>query len=225
MKKLSLLFTIVLSSTIIINAQTKSIDKKIRFGFKIDAGSSTISPKESYVSKDGGKFYFSYGFAADFLLSDNYVIATGLNITHGGGSFTTDNGKGLLENDINNTARNTYSLSLQYLEIPFALKLKTDDINGIKYWGQFGTYLGANLGARMNAVVDGKIYEKYTPSKVIPINMGLDLGAGIEYPFNSKTYGSIGFGYHNGFINLTKSDWNAGKVVLNGFFLRTAVYF
>ncbi len=224
MKKILPVIAIAILFTQFVNAQSKSIDKKIRFGFKIDAGSSTISPKESYATKDGGKFYFSYGFAADFLLSDNYVIATGLNITHGGGSFSTDNGKGLLD-DINNTSRNTYSLSLQYLEIPFSLKLKTDDINGIKYWGQFGTYLGANLGARMNAVVDGKIYEKYTPSKVIPINMGLDLGAGIEYPFNSKTYGSIGFGYHNGFINLTKSDWNAGKIVLNGFFLRTAVYF
>ena len=224
MKKILPVIAIAILFTQFVNAQSKSIDKKIRFGFKIDAGSSTISPKESYVTKDGGKFYFSYGFAADFLLSDNYVIATGLNITHGGGSFSTDNGKGLLD-DINNTSRNTYSLSLQYLEIPFSLKLKTDDINGIKYWGQFGTYLGANLGARLNGTVDGKIYEKYTPAKVIPINMGLDLGAGIEYPFNSKTYGSVGFGYHNGFINLTKSDWNAGKVVLNGFFLRTAVYF
>ena len=130
-----------------------------------------------------------------------------------------------MESDILNTSRNSYSLSLQYLEIPFALKLKTDNINGIKYWGQFGTYLGANLGARMSGIVDGKAYEKYTPAKVIPINMGLDLGAGIEYPFNSKTYGSVGFGYHNGFVNVTKSDWNAGKIVLNGFFLRTAVYF
>lgn len=223
MKKITFSIALIVLATSLSFGQSK-IDKKIRFGFKLDAGSSSLSPKESFTTKDGGKFYFSYGFASDFLLSDNYIIATGLNITHAGGSFSTEDGRGYLESNLNQ-ARNNYSMSLQYLEIPFALKLKTDDINGIKYWGQFGTYLGINLGARFNGTVDGKTYEKYSPAKVIPVNMGLDLGAGIEYPFNSKTYGSLGFGYHNGFINVTKSDWNAGKIVLNGFFLRTAVYF
>ena len=83
------------------------------------------------------------------------------------------------------------------------------------------------MGARLNAEVDGITYEKEKiTSTAVPINMGLDLGIGIEYPFNSKTYGSVGLGFRNGFIDVTKQgSWNDGKVIMNGFFLRTAVFF
>ena len=228
MKKFFLLFVVVLLFTTFANAQNKTLDKKVRFGFKIDAGSSWLGPKESYVSKNGSKFYFGYGFISDFTLTDNYIISTGLNITSAGGSISTLNGYGLHDDPaVNNGKSNTYTLGLQYLEIPLALKLKTDPINNIRYWGQFGTYLGINMGARLNAEVDGITYEKEKiTSTAVPINMGLDLGIGIEYPLNSKTYGSVGLGFRNGFIDVTKQgSWNDGKVIMNGFFLRTAVFF
>lgn len=70
------LSTLIISSNYAQSNTSTALDKKIRFGFKLDAGSSWLGPKESYVQKDGGKFYFSYGFVADFTLTDNYIIAT-----------------------------------------------------------------------------------------------------------------------------------------------------
>lgn len=226
MKKLLVLATTVLIG-LTANAQKTALDKKIRFGFKIDMGSSWLGPKENYVTKDGSKFYFSYGFISDFTLTDNYIISTGLNITNGGGKLNMQNSHGFGDDRIDNVSTNAYSISLQYIEIPLALKLKTDAINGIKYWGLFGTYLDVNIGARLDGKGDNNVYakEKIT-SAVVPVNLGLDIGAGIEYPFNNKTYGSFGLGFHNGFVDVTKqSAWNDGKVNLNGFFLRTAVFF
>ncbi len=219
--------TLIASSTYAQSSTSTALDKKIRFGFKLDAGSSWLGPKESYVQKDGSKFYFSYGFVADFTLTENYIIATGLNISHAGGKLLMKNGYGLKDDGaIDNGKPNAYAISLQYLEIPFALKLKTDAIKGIKYYGQFGTYLGINLAARMDAEIDNVTYSKEKITGEVPVNMGLDLGIGIEYPFNNKTYGSFGLGFRNGFIDATKqSSWHDGKVNVNAFFLRTAIYF
>lgn len=229
MKKLSILFLLfaIVFSAYSQSGTSRSLDKRIRFGFKIDPGSSWLGPKESYIAKDGGNFYFSYGFLADFTLTENYIIATGLNITHAGGKLVMPDGYGL--NDVKGTgpATNSYQLNLQYVEIPFSLKLKTDNNNSIRYWGQFGTYLGINIGARMNATIDNVAYDKAKVSgNVVPVNMGLDLGAGIDYPLGKSTYGSFGLGFHNGFIDVTKQNsWGDGKVILNAFFLRTAVFF
>ena len=229
MKTLSifLLLCAIVSSSFSQSGTTRSLDKKIRFGFKVDPGSAWLSPKESYITKDGGNFYFSYGFLADFTLTENYIIATGLNITHAGGSLVMPDGYGFKDQKGTGPATTSYQLNLQYVEIPFSLKLKTDNNNSIRYWGQFGTYLGINIGARMNATVDNVKYEKLkVTGEVVPVNMGLDLGVGIDYPFGKSTYGSFGLGFHNGFIDVTKqSTWGDGKVILNAFFLRTAVYF
>lgn len=221
------LSTFIISANFAQSNTPTPLDKKIRFGFKLDAGSSWLAPKESYVQKDGSKFYFSYGFVADLMLTENYIIATGLNITQAGGKLLMNNGFGLKDDGaIDNGKPNAYDINLQYLEIPFALKLKTDAINKIKYYGQFGTYLGINLAARMNAEIDNITYSKEKITGEVPVNMGLDVGVGIEYPFNNKTYGSFGLGFRNGFIDATKqSSWHDGKVNVNSFFLRTAIYF
>lgn len=201
--------------------------RKIRIGFKLDPGIGWLGPKENFVSKDGSKFAFSYGFMADFIIDPNYAIASGLQISHSGGKLRYRNDVGLFEGG-QSADENVYNLNLQYLEIPLALKLKTNPINDLTYWGQFGTYLGVNIGARLDATVDGQpeITKEKVTKQIIPINAGLLLGAGIEYPLNDKTTLSLGLGFQNGFVDVTKNNtWNDAKVILNNFSIRAGVYF
>ncbi|MBK7885704.1 MAG: PorT family protein [Chitinophagaceae bacterium] len=201
--------------------------RKIRIGFKLDPGISWLGPKEKFVSKDGSQVSISYGFMADFIIDPNYAIASGLQITHGGGKLRYQNDKGLFENG-QSADENLYKVSLQYLEIPLALKLKTNPIGNLTYWGQFGTYLGVNIGARLDATVDGQpeITKEKITGHIVPINGGLLLGAGIEYPLNDKTTLSLGLGFQNGFVDVTRNkSWNDAKVILNNFSLRAGVYF
>lgn len=201
-------------------------DRKVRIGFKVDPMISWLGPKESFIKKDGSKFAFSYGFMVDFIIDPNYAIASGLQISHVGGKLRFPTDKGLFENN-QTTDENFYDLRLQYVEIPLALKLKTNPVNNITYWGQFGTYLGINIGARLDATVDGKEFSKEKITKeIIPVNAGLLIGAGIEYPLNDKTTLSVGLGFQNGFVDVTKNkSWNDEKVILNNLKLNLGVYF
>ena len=231
---LSLIFSVALfaqESASLSDRISKSVDenggRKIRIGFKVDPTITWLGPKENFVTKDGSKLGFSYGFVLDYIIDPNYAIASGLQIAHVGGKIKTKSDIGLFESGQSNQ-ENTYNLSLQYVEIPIALKLKTNPINNLTYWGQFGTYLGVNIGARLNASVDGKPeFKKEKVTKdIIPINAGLLLGAGVEYPLNDKTTLSLGLGFQNGFVDVTKnSNWNDEKVILNNFALKAAVYF
>jgi hypothetical protein len=214
------------------NAQTFSdrvsgdIGRKVRFGFKIDPGVSIMRPQENGIERNGGKFYFSYGVMADFFLdeSGNYAIASGLQISHMGSVLMYDAGKGL---DKFKAAPTEYDLRLQYVEVPFALKLKTNTSSGIGIWGQFGGFAGFPVRARANVISGLVKYEKENVLRdITPINAGLLLGAGIEYPLTETLTGIVGFNFQNGFVDATKNGkWDDGKVNINSFIVRLGVYF
>lgn len=215
-----------------VNAQTLSdrvsgnIGRKVRFGFKIDPGASIMRPQENGIERNGGKFYFSYGILADFFLdeSGNYAIASGLQISHMGSVLMYDAGKGL---DKFKAVPTEYDLRLQYVEIPFTLKLKTNTASGIGIWGQFGGIAGFPVRARANVISGLQKFDKENVLRdITPINAGLLLGAGIEYPLTETLTGVVGFNFQNGFVDATKNGkWDDGKVNINSFILRLGVYF
>src|SRR5690606_40239391 len=100
---------------------------------------------------NGGKFYFSYSVMADFYIdaNSNYAISTGLGISHMGSVLKYEVGKGVEKFRSEPTE---YDLRLQYVEIPFALKLKTNTTSGIGIWGQFGAFAGVPVRPRANVI-------------------------------------------------------------------------
>jgi opacity protein-like surface antigen len=200
--------------------------RKFRFGFKLDPGVSMMRPQEEGVERNAGRFYFSYGVLADILLdeSGNYAIASGLQVSAMGSTLKYETGKGLAAF---NAAPSEYDLRLTYIEIPFALKLKTDLPSGFGVWGQFGGFAGFPIRGRAN-VISG--LQKYNRQDVLrdinPLSAGLLVGAGIEYPLTETLIGVVGFNYQNGFIDVTRnSKWDDGRVNMNNFIFRFGVYF
>lgn len=200
--------------------------RKVRFGFKLDPGASVMRSQENGVTRNGGKFYFSYGVLADFYIDENsnYAISTGLGISHMGSVLKYDVGRGLERFKGEPTE---YDLRLQYVEIPFALKLKTNTASGIGIWGQFGAFAGFPVRARAN-VISG--LQKYDRENVLQdinrVNTGMLIGAGIEYPLTETLTGVVGFNFQNGFTDVTRNKkWDDGRVNMNAFVLRLGVYF
>ncbi len=200
--------------------------RKVRLGFKLDPGASVMRPQETGVDRNSGKFYFSYGVLADFLLdaSGNYAIASGLQISHMGSVLKYAVGKGLSRF---NSAPSEYDLRLQYVEVPFTLKLKTATAGGVDIYGQFGGFAGFPVRARANVISGTQKFDKENVLREItPINAGMIIGAGVEYPLTETLTGVVGFTFQNGFVDVTRNaKWNDGKVNVNNFVLRLGVYF
>ncbi|SFD25366.1 Outer membrane protein beta-barrel domain-containing protein [Chitinophaga sp. CF118] len=218
-----ILLTIVLTG----KAQQNILqENRVRLGFTLTPAIVTLKPQESGVTRNAGRAGISFGVMADFLLDETgrYAIASGLQVTTAGSKLKYDAGKGLDDYKANPAE---YNLKLTYVEIPVALKLKTDVSDGIGFWGQFGTYLDFPVRGRADIVSLTNTYDKVNVLRdITPINMGLLIGAGIEYPLGDKLSAVVGLNYQNGFIDVTRNaKWNDGKVNMNSFALKLGLFF
>lgn len=124
--------------------------KDFQLGLQLAPNFSWIQPDAANVESDGLKFGFNYGIVGDFNIAENYSFSTGVTLTSTGGkvempdvqeitsaSGTTEFGYG----------RTTADIRLKNIEIPLTLKLKTNEIGYMKYFGQFGMGLNFNYDA------------------------------------------------------------------------------
>ncbi|RBL93012.1 hypothetical protein DF182_10690 [Chitinophaga flava] len=204
----------------------RTFREKVRLGFKLDPMISILKPQESGVNRNSSKAGLAFGVMADFNLNEtgNYALASGFNVVLGGSKLKYDAGKGL--GDFKASPAE-YNMKLTYIEIPLALKLKTTSHNDIDWWGQFGTYLAFPVSGRADIISLNQTFDRVN---ILPemnrINIGMLIGAGIEYPLGETLKGVVGVTYQNGFVDVTRNaKWNDGKVNMNSFALRLGVYF
>lgn len=229
MKKILVLVVLFFFANSVVEAQTEVYGRKVRLGFKLDpVFLNNLKPKDNGLESDGSGFGFSYGLMADFMFRDGRgAFASGVEVTHASASLKyTDDSKGLYRT-VAAGQDQFYNLKLQYLQIPLSIKLKTNPKNNMLFWGQFGTYFGALLGARMDYSFGSTSGDK---TKIIkettPINMGMLIGVGGEYHVADKTDIFFGLGFENGFVDVTKNNkWADGKVILNRWAIRLGTFF
>ncbi|WP_188315813.1 porin family protein [Chitinophaga agrisoli] len=207
-------------------AQRRFSMDRVRLGFKLDPIISVLKPQDAGANRTSSRLGLSYGLMADFLLNEegNYAFATGLQISMGGSTLKYDAGKGVERFRQDPTE---YTMKLQHIEIPATIKLKTTAYNGIAAWGQFGTYLGFPIRGRADVISRSERYDKENVlGDLNPINAGLLLGAGVEYPLGERLTAVVGLIYQNGFVDVTRNaKWDDGKVNMNSFALRLGMYF
>lgn len=201
-------------------------ENRVRLGFKLDPTVVWLQPQESGVDRNAYRAGVSFGIMADFLLDESgrYAIASGLQVSTTGSTLKYEANKGL--EDYRQIPAE-YKLKLTYVEVPFALKLKTDTDNGLGLWGQFGTYLSFPVRGRADIVSLQANDDKVNILRTItPINMGMLIGAGVEYPLGDRLTAMVGLSYRNGFIDVTRNGkWEDGKVNMNSFALNLGLFF
>ncbi len=235
-------------------AQQSMDYNKIRFGAYVAPTlswmrpTSTKSDDKSYAVENGGsKMGFQYGFVAEYYFAENYGLVLGAQVNHTGGSINAN----LVDSSkraAGVASKANMNYTLQYVEIPVAIKLRTDEISNMRFFGQFGLSLGINIGkkatydiegydANMNTVKfvsDGK--EKLSASNgtaISPVMLQMNVGVGMEYPFADKLSGYVGIFFNNGFLpDVTNPNnykglptFKDGNVRLNNFALRVGMLF
>lgn len=234
--------------------------KNVRLGFYIAPTSSWMRPTANKddegnfdVASNGSKIGFMYGLMADFYFTENYAIATGLQVDHNGGKILANRVKAKEDNTVNQVRTADFEYSFQYLEIPLNVKLRTYELGsaGLRIFGQAGLTVGFNIGKKATYTVDYYDAATQTPKTAsgdhvkltgsltaAPINLQMNIGAGIEYSLtnNISLYGGLFF--NNGFLpdatNPDKYDasrlgyegsFKDGNTRLNNLALRIGVFF
>ena len=181
-----------------------------RYGFKLGlTAHPTIGWVKPQIGKSNGiSLGFSYGLLGDFNFAENYAFATGFTVTTINGKTTE-----VATSQSGGTPQQTaleLKYKMQYIEIPLTLKLKTDPIGDVRWYGQFGLSndfkIGAKLGGQSVGTSGGPAEDISRSMKFY--RAGLILGAGGEFELQGNTSISAGLTLNNGFTTIKKDTNN-----------------
>ncbi len=218
--------------------------KKFKFGFKVDPNISWMSPEAADLVSEGVLLRGSFGVNADIMFSERYALGTGFSIMGGGGQLSFFDYEDRIGDagESNFIVKRNRKYKLKYVEIPLTLKLRTDEIGYITYWGQFG--LGLGFATKATADDNIKFFSELVEDademgnswidsgsaistlakedeeemgvdisgEMLPIRASLIIGAGIDYSLSGNTSLMFGIAYNNGLTNVFKSKIKAIEI-------------
>lgn len=157
-------------------------------------GLAWLKSETKDVDNDGAKLGFSNGIITEFAFNEaeNYSFATGLQASYRGGKLRKDSTK--------------TKIKLRYLELPITLKMKTNEIGAIKYFGQFGIVPGINFKADADSSVKDLTTSHVYKNRIHPFNISLLVALGLEYNLAGNTSGLVSIGFNNGLLDILKDS-------------------
>ena len=199
------------------------------FGLKAAPQISWMKPDADTYEGAGAKVGFAWGFIAEFNFTENHSIGTGFNMLFNGGKLKFP----AIQNGDTGTMIRDYSI--KYIEIPLSLKMRTNDINGMRFFGRIGLGTAFKLSAKKTdeftpeggSVVTGT---KTNYDDVALFRESLIVGLGAEYEIKEGPKLGAELTFNNGFTNILsgKNTLNTSlneKATLNFFELAFSVLF
>ena len=210
----------------------------LRLGFQVSPTFSNMSTDDNKVNANGTNLGLKLGLMGEVFFRENYAFTIGLG-------FSFNSGGTLRHDEISNTwqrselpsgvnlpflAGTDLKYNLQYVEIPFGLKFKTNEIGYLRYYAEVPTFtLGFRSQSRGDIKTAGGINEDKIDIKkeVKALALSWGVGGGIEYSLSEGTSLVAGLAYQRVFTDVTK-DYSGGvdsKASINHFIVRIGVLF
>jgi hypothetical protein len=206
MKNKVLFYFLLLFLSFRVYAQDSKFKLGIRFAPNISATRVIdTDEKDGFdFESDGAGVRFSAGLTGDFYFSKNTSFYTGIwyTVNRSSQKFKTN---GLLGN-----LSGSSSYNIQYVQIPVALKLFTNEIaTDMKLY----FVLGGTLGLKINEKdKEWKVDQALTDSEIVSkpgtgngytyVDVGLLAGAGVEYQMGENTIAYGGLSYNRGLTSV-----------------------
>jgi len=201
---------------LLITAFTTADAQKFKFGLTAAPGLAWLKPDTEGFESDGSKISFSYGIIGDYNFTDNYTLGTGVEIAYKGGKIIN-------RDTAISTSGAITKYNLQYIELPITIKMKTNEIGYITYFGRFGFVPALNIKANGELDIAGTVTEVDLDDDIEKFNLSLLIGAGAQYSLSGETAIIASINFNNGFLDVIKSS--NGKAVANVISLNIGVLF
>jgi len=163
------LVLITVCSVSLLFAQEISTDKKFRFGLKLAPSALWYKSGTSEISSNGSNFGFAYGLMADYLFAENYSISTGLEMLLMNAKYTYETPA----SGIFSSIKKDYKSNYQFVQIPVSIKMKSNEIGSIRYFGKFG-FNNAIVINQQRILIQTEPLKKIKTFHLLPIISDLD---------------------------------------------------
>ena len=207
----------------LISNLTAQDDKKVRFGLSTAPSLNWYKTDLATISYDGLGIGFQWGLDLEYRLSDNASIYGGLKLSNDNGklAFREQDSVGYRLNDkdefVADTAKNFNILlnrryRANYVSLPIGIKMKTNEIGYMTYFGQFGLITSVRTGAKAYDDIKADLTDLLKKDKLNIdeemqlFRLQLSVGAGAEYNLSGSTSIVFGVNYNLGFTNVLKKN-------------------
>lgn len=195
--------------------------------------SFTGSPSVNWMSTNNRFAYseklvlgYDFGLSGDIFFTENerYSVITGLQILNTGGAISYRTSAPFEFSGSTLLASTQIRYRLRYVEIPLAIKLKTDQFNRVRYWGQFGLSTMINIGANGDSN-DGTFRKSNINDEINLFNVAMNVGAGFDFDLGGNNSVTAGLIFQNGLIDVTTDNYFTDKTIINSIKIRLGLIF
>ena len=182
--------------------------KKVKLGLTASPSFTWLTPDNKGYENNGLRMGFKYGLTGDFSIfqSNNYFLYTGFTINSMGGKLS--NPDVISIDTILTATKEESTYKLRYIDVPLAIKLKTNEIGYLTYYGVFGSEIGFNIRAKKDYKNSHNQSEDDVDIKedVNFMKASLLIGGGVEYNISGNTMIVAGLTFSNGLTNILKGN-------------------
>ncbi|MBN2214905.1 MAG: PorT family protein [Bacteroidales bacterium] len=179
----------------------------VQLGVCLNPHFAWFSENTSVMKSNGTRIGVEGGLVVENYFTKNYAFVTGIRLGTFGGKMeyndsipfeTNDAKKYVLEGE-------EVKYKMQYISVPIALKLKTNQIGYMSYFAQLGFTGQVNIGAKADN--PPRIDNDGAGPEIGLFSVSYHFGGGVEYEIGGSTAIVAGIVYNNGFLDiLTEQD-------------------
>jgi len=198
-------------SLIILAFSSQIFPQKLSFSVVVDPMITWMKTNDEDIQRDGCNFGYNIGLVMEKYFTDDYAISTGISILNTGGnllyldSIDFDFGSGM--DTLSGGTTVTYNL--QYITIPFSLKLNSTEIGYTTMFAHIG--INNHINIRSTADIPARdISGEDIKSEINMFLMSYFIGGGVEFSFGGD-FAILGGIYLTGAIwdVTTNTDYRA----------------
>ena len=188
--------------------------KNVQLGFSLtpNVGWLRFNDADQGTESSGGRLGFSYGILGDFGIAgnDNYYFSTAFAVTTVNGKASTTAPSQLYPKYDPVPASADYTYKLQYIEVPFTLKLKSNRSQIGRFYGQFGLGTAVKISAKSDlSLIGSKLDDVNVAEDINNFRLSLIAGGGAEWNVDRNLSIQTGITFNNGFTDIFDGDGNA----------------
>lgn len=210
----NLLIIVFLTASFAANAQ------QFRYGFYVSPVKNTWVLNAEDYEAFGPTSGFQYGILLDQTIGNKqrFAITTGITLDYTQGGMQTINvSQGASEKN--------WMVRAQYLELPLALKVRTNQLGSFTFYLQGGGTIAKCLRARGDYTENGLTLDsdinylenELTTNMYLPINMSVDIGIGTEFAINETASILLGLYFKNGLTDIYEDNNTKSDILLQQF--------
>jgi hypothetical protein len=195
----------ILALTILVLQGSILSAQDFRYGIYLSPLISWFRTDIDEVKNEGSRAGINIFVTAEKDLTKSWSFTSGLGYITSGGRLKSSKSEVFRFPDFTSTvaAGEPVIYHLQYITVPVGLRIKTEEIGYLRYFGEFGLDPKVVVSGKAD-IPSASIKGRSAMTEIRRFNAGFHLMGGIDYSIDGSTSLILGLGFENNFFDITK---------------------